>query len=116
MIGIMVIKTELKLEFQKWFLYIILSSDELLYTGITIDIGRRWQEHSGHLKSGAKFFRGRKPKELLHIEVFKDRSGASKREYAIKKLSRESKLLLIMSEVNRVTEFKLEYKLELKTE
>ena len=87
----------------------ILCTDDLIYTGITTDIGRRWLEHSGHLKSGAKFFRGRKPKELLYVEIFEDRSGASKREYAIKKLSRDSKLYLIASEVNRVKEqeFKL---------
>jgi len=86
-----------------------LCSDERLYTGITTDIDRRWQEHSGNLKNGAKFFRGRKPKELLYVEFFENRSDASKREYAIKKLSRDSKLYLIASEVNRVKEqeFKL---------
>jgi len=74
----------------------------LLYTGITIDVNRRWQQHAGILKSGAKFFRARKPKTLLLVEIFNDRSSASKREYEIKKLSREKKLLLIESEINQI--------------
>lgn len=77
-----------------WSVYIILTSDNLLYTGITNDVARRWHAHC-HTKQGAKFFRGRKPKTLLYIEASFDRSTASKREIQIKKLSRQQKIALI---------------------
>lgn len=86
-------------------MYIILSNDDRLYTGITTDVKRRWKEHSGELKNGAKFFRGRKPKKLLHIESFIDRSSASKREYLIKSISRVEKLLVIKSDINQIEQF-----------
>ncbi|PHS12765.1 MAG: endonuclease [Kangiella sp.] len=92
-------------ELKHWFLYIILCSDDCLYTGITTDIDRRWKEHSGDLKKGAKFFRGRKPKEILYVEFFENRSEASQREYSIKKLSRSNKLLVISSKDNQIGEF-----------
>ncbi|BFM15956.1 hypothetical protein R50073_21390 [Maricurvus nonylphenolicus] len=78
----------------RWQVYIIESTDGRLYTGITTDVERRWQEHLSGNK-GAKFFRGRSPKALRFVEPGHDRSSASKREAAIKKLSRAQKLELI---------------------
>ena len=92
----------------KWYVYIIKATDERLYTGITVDIKRRWDEHcgiSGDSKKGAKFFRGRKPESLLFLMEASDRSAASKQESAIKKLKREQKILLISSDKNRLAEF-----------
>ncbi|GAB3106143.1 GIY-YIG nuclease family protein [Aestuariicella hydrocarbonica] len=77
-----------------WCVYIILSSDGRLYTGITTDIKKRWHAHC-HTRQGAKFFRGRSPQKLLHLETGFNRSTASQREAAIKKLSRLQKLALI---------------------
>ncbi len=77
-----------------WWVYIICASDERLYTGITTDIRRRWQQHLNG-RQGAKFFRGRQPQRLCLLEPQADRSSASKREAAIKKLSRRQKLQLI---------------------
>ena len=79
----------------KWHVYIIECSDNCLYTGITVDMARRWRQHLGEIKGGAKFFRGRKPRVLRLQESGYDRSSASKREIEIKKLSRQQKLLLI---------------------
>ena len=78
-----------------WHVYIIECSDKCLYTGITTDITRRWRQHLGELKGGAKFFRSRKPRVLRLQESGYDRSSASRREVEIKKLSRQQKLLLI---------------------
>lgn len=78
----------------KWYVYIILSDDDLLYTGITTDVVRRWHEHSNTSK-GAKFFRARKPKQLVLVWGSEGRSSASKTEYMIKKLCRKDKLSLI---------------------
>jgi putative endonuclease len=83
-----------------WHVYIILCSDDTLYTGITTDIERRMRQHADG--SGAKYFRGRQPKQLLYLEGGHDRSSASKRELSIKGLKRPEKQLLVCSEANAV--------------
>ncbi len=81
-----------------WHVYIILCSDDTLYTGITTDIERRMREHAAG--RGAKYFRGRQPKELLYLESGHDRSAASKRELSIKAMKRADKRLLVASAAN----------------
>ena len=86
-----------------WIVYIIESDDGLFYTGITVDMERRWQEHCEVCeggKKGAKFFRGRKPERLVFMCSGYDRSTASRYEFEIKKLSRAKKLALIDSSCN----------------
>ena len=77
-----------------WFVYIIEASDGSLYTGVTTDVERRFTEHCGADK-GARFFRGRKPLEVVYTESHPDRSSAQRRESIIKKLTRGGKLELI---------------------
>ena len=77
-----------------YFVYILECSDKTLYTGIATDIERRLDEHNNSDK-GAKYTKIRRPLKLVYSEESEDRSSASKREYAIKKLSREKKLELI---------------------
>ncbi|HHJ81295.1 MAG TPA: GIY-YIG nuclease family protein [Candidatus Tenderia electrophaga] len=83
-----------------WLVYIILCSDNTLYTGITNNIERRMQQHAS--RQGAKYFRGRRPQQLVHLEDGHDRSSASQREAAIKKLKRVDKEVLIKSPENRL--------------
>jgi len=83
-----------------WHVYIILCSDDTLYTGITTDIRRRMREHASGC--GAKYFRGRKPKELLYLEGGHDRSTASKRELSIKNMKRADKQLLVESSADKL--------------
>jgi len=79
----------------EWQLYIIRCSDDSLYTGITTDLERRFEQHlSG---KGAKYFNGRKPLEIVYRESCADRAEASRREAVIKRLSRREKLALIAS-------------------
>lgn len=78
-----------------WFLYIILTHNNKLYTGITTDIERRFQEHSKDVKKGAKFLKANTPSQIVYTETFENRSQATKREIEIKKLSRKQKELLI---------------------
>lgn len=86
----------------QWSVYMILCSDESLYTGITNDIDRHYRQHlEGRL--GAKYFRGREPKSLVYLESGHDRSSASKREFVIKQLSREHKWRLLASDINEMT-------------
>ena len=71
----------------QYFVYILRCSDDTLYTGITTELQRRVDEHN-HSDKGAKYTKIRRPVTLVYSEVYEDRSSASKREYAIKKLSR----------------------------
>ena len=78
----------------QYFIYILRCSDDTLYTGITTELQRRVDEHN-HSDKGAKYTKIRRPVMLVYSEVYEDRSSASKREYAIKKLSRNQKIELI---------------------
>ena len=77
-----------------YIVYIVECSDKTLYTGITTDMKRRLLEHNSSDK-GAKYTRARRPVRLVYEEVSPDRSSAAKREYQIKKLSKQEKLALI---------------------
>lgn len=83
-----------------WQVYIILCTDDSLYTGITRDIDRRLSQHGG--ARGARYFRGRKPRRVVYLEGGHTRSSASRREAAIKKLPRTAKLALIASTRNEL--------------
>jgi len=77
-----------------WTVYIIRCDDNTLYTGVTTELERRFQEHLDHPR-GAKYFNGRMPLEVVYSENGHTRSSACRREAAIKKLSRDEKLRLI---------------------
>lgn len=77
-----------------WFVYVLECSDRTLYTGITTNIEKRLAQHNDG-NEGAKYTRVRRPVKCVYSEPQKNRSAASKREYAIKKLTRAEKLNLI---------------------
>ena len=83
-----------------WQVYMIRCSDDSLYTGISSDVERRWQQHVD--RRGAKYFRGREPVAIVYLEAAADRSSASRREAAIKRLRRLDKELLISSAINEL--------------
>ncbi len=76
-----------------YYVYMLLCSDESIYTGIATDVERRMGEHERGV--GARYTRARGVKRLLHTERKRNRSTASKREAEIKKMSRSEKLQLI---------------------
>lgn len=63
-----------------------------LYTGCTVDLKRRVEEHNRG--SGSKFTRSRRPVVLVYHERCASRSAALKRENQIKRLSRGQKVRL----------------------
>jgi len=83
-----------------WQVYIILCSDDSLYTGITTNIERRLRQHTDG--TGAKYFRGRQPVKVVYQESGHTRNTASKRELEIKALSRSEKNILISSVMNGI--------------
>ena len=80
-----------------WSLYIIRCNDDSLYIGITRNLKKRIESH--HKGTGAKYTRGRGPFELVYTESYPDRSRASRREYALKKLTLKEKLNLIETNI-----------------
>jgi putative endonuclease len=77
----------------EWCVYMLLCDDNTIYTGITNDLKKRFENHI--LGKGAKYLRGRKPLEIVYTENFQNRSMATKREMEIKKLNRRKKEALI---------------------
>lgn len=76
-----------------WQVYILLCSDNSLYTGITTDLSRRFQQHSNG--TGAKYFRGRSPVGVVYLETEHNRASALRREAAIKRMPKSQKQALI---------------------
>lgn len=67
-----------------------------IYTGITTDVQRRFQEHlTGVSKNGAKYTNANKPVKILYTKEYETKSEALKEEYRIKQLTRAQKLEMI---------------------
>lgn len=75
------------------YVYIVECSDGTFYTGWTNNLEKRIDMHSKG--TGAKYTRGRGPVKLVYHEMFDLKEDAMKREYQIKRLTRQEKLLLI---------------------
>lgn len=73
--------------------YILKCEDGSYYTGYTTDMEKRLSAHQSG--KGAKYTRSHKPIEIIHEEIFPDKSSALKREYEIKQLTREQKEILV---------------------
>ena len=81
-----------------WFVYVILTKKDKLYTGITTDPERRFVEHLCDRKKGAKFFRSDSPVVIVHLEEFATMSEALKREIFIKSWTSVKKRQIFLSE------------------
>lgn len=82
-----------------YYLYILQCTDGTLYTGITVDLDRRIEEHNSSVL-GARYTRSRRPVKLVYSRKFRDRSEASREEARIKVLSRKEKLEMIRTMIN----------------
>jgi putative endonuclease len=78
-----------------WKVYIIRCRTGDLYTGCTIDIGRRIEQHNRG--TGSKFTSSRRPVTLVYQETCSDRSAALRRENQIKRMRRGQKIRLIQT-------------------
>ena len=76
-----------------WFLYLIECQDGSVYTGITVDVAKRYAAHE--TGKGAKYMRSHPPKQLLKVFEYPNRSEASKAEYAVKQLTAIEKRSLV---------------------
>ena len=85
---------------KRWSVYILRCGDGTLYTGITDDVPARLQAHRAG--KGAKYTRGRGPLELVYREELESHSAAAKREWQIKQLKKQEKLVLCSTWINDV--------------
>ena len=75
-----------------WFLYLIRCNDNTLYTGITIDLERRFSEHVEQGNKCAKYLKGKAPLELVFTSPAGDsKSQASRLEFYVKRLPKARK-------------------------
>lgn len=70
--------------------YILLCSDNSLYTGIAKNLENRLKTHKSG--KGSKYVRARLPFKLVYSEKCTNRSEASKRESEIKRWDRSKKI------------------------
>ena len=78
----------------QWHLYILRCKDETLYTGITNNLQRRFEEHQSNSPRCAKYLRGRQPLTMIYHTAFDSKSLALKAEIKVKKLTANQKRLL----------------------
>ena len=80
------------------YTYMLRCADGTLYTGWTNDLDKRLAAHNAG--RGGKYTRTRIPVVMVYAETHEDKRDAQRREYAIKRLTREEKLRLLESEQN----------------
>lgn len=73
--------------------YILECADGTYYTGYTNRLDQRVANHQKG--KGAKYTRGRTPVKVVYTENYTSKIEAMRREYAIKRLSRQNKKELI---------------------
>ena len=76
-----------------YFVYLMECSDKSIYTGITTDIQRRFDEHKN--KKGGHYTSSKQVVRILYTERYPTRAEALKREARIKGWRRDKKLALI---------------------
>ncbi|PKM05839.1 MAG: GIY-YIG nuclease family protein [Gammaproteobacteria bacterium HGW-Gammaproteobacteria-4] len=75
-----------------WYVYLLQCRDGSLYTGITVDVQRRFAQHAAG--KGARYTRAHPPQRIVAVIEHTDRSSATRAEAAIKRLSPEQKRAL----------------------
>ncbi|MDT8398242.1 MAG: GIY-YIG nuclease family protein [Pseudomonadales bacterium] len=70
-----------------------------LYTGVSTDVARRFQEHQAGAARSARNLRGKGPLHLVFSAAAGDRSTAARLEARLKKLSKQQKEALVCGEL-----------------
>jgi putative endonuclease len=80
---------------QEWSVYMLRDQLGSLYTGITTDVSRRFDEHVKGGKRGAKYTRARKNLVLVYRCSLGSRSLAARAEYRLKRCRKAGKESII---------------------
>jgi putative endonuclease len=78
-----------------WFLYVIETKYKHLYTGISLDWQRRFEEHISNSPKCAKALKGKGPLSLQYCIELPDQRTAMQAEIWLKKQSKANKLAII---------------------
>lgn len=84
-------------DFDEVICYIILTHYSTYYTGITNNLIRRYKEH---LSGKSSYLSKWSAKEVVHIEYFKTRKEAARKERYIKKIGAKNYLLKLKYKQN----------------
>lgn len=82
-----------------YYVYILRTSKNTLYTGQTNNLEKRISEHKNKSKRAAKYTRSFDSVELVYSEKYETLSQALKREWELKKLTKKGKELLISNSI-----------------
>lgn len=82
-----------------YFVYILRTSSNTLYTGQTNNLEKRLKEHRAHKRKSAKYIRYFTSFELVYTEAYSTSKEAMRREIMLKKWTRVKKEALIASAV-----------------
>jgi putative endonuclease len=85
---------------RNWYVYMLRCGDDSLYTGVTLDVSRRYAEH--RLGKGARYTRARGVVELVYWVELDSKSRAYQTEYRIKQLARAGKELIVARQWERL--------------
>lgn len=78
-----------------WYVYIIQTQSGSLYTGVALDVKKRFDDHQSQGIKCAKYLRGKGPLTIVYQQRLNTKSEALKREYEIKQLSKKQKEALL---------------------
>jgi len=81
-------------------MYILLCCDDTYYTGSTIDLERRLEQHNAG--EGARYTAKRLPVKLVYVEEFEKIDQAFAREKQVQRWSQPKKQALIEDEKNQL--------------
>lgn len=84
------------------YTYLLRCADGSLYCGWTNDLKKRLNAHNAGTAS--KYTRTRLPVEMVYAERHDSKQEAMKHEYRIKRLTKEEKEALILSDTNILTQ------------
>jgi len=78
-----------------WWVYMIHTVDDRLYSGVSTDVARRFREHRAGGGRAAKYLKTHRPSAVVFSLPVGSRSLAQKVEYHMKRLSRGRKDAII---------------------
>ena len=73
-----------------------------LYTGITTDVSRRFDEHRARGRKGSKYLRAHVPMEIVYRVRIGSRSLALRAEHGVKRLRKEEKERIVVLKPRRM--------------
>ena len=79
----------------EWCVYMVRCRDSALYTGVAIDVHRRFSEHGREGARGSKYLRGKGPLQLVYVRTIGSKELALRVESRIKRLRKTQKEDLI---------------------